>query len=216
MLLESPILTNHPRVGYLEDIKTALNKVNSIYFSWCNHKIVDNESCSEELQQDYCERVFAYELYHQIRCVMYSNPIYKNVYLNGETIKRNNFFTDIFDALPLLDSKFHGDKKDKCVPDLVLHKDLGSTEKEGQIYLAEIKMAQNKQALSDLWKLTLLKNSKLDFSFYIFIYAGKDVDEFRSELSSIDTSKLSLDIVCICTKFGQSKCMTLGEILENK
>lgn len=216
MLLESPILANHPEVDYLEDIKTALNKVNPIYFSWCNHKIVDNDSCSEELQQDYCERVFAYELYHQIRCVMYSNPIYQNVYLNGETIKRNKFFTDIFDTLPLLDSKFHGDKKDKCVPDLVLHKDLGSIEKEGQIYLAEIKMAQNKQALDDLWKLTLLKSSKLEFTFYIFIYVGKDIEEFRSELSSIDISKLSLDIVCICTKYGQSKCMTLGEVLENK
>lgn len=97
---------------------------------------------------------------------------------------------------------------------MVLHKDLGSIEKEGQIYLAEIKMAENKNALDDLKKLTALQKSKLNFTFYVFIYAGKNKDEFYDELSKIDTSNLAKDIVCICSKFGQSECMTLGEIIN--
>ena len=68
---------------------------------------------------------------------------------------------------------FKDDKNNKRIPDLVLHKDQGSINKEGQIYLAEIKMGDNKKALDDLEKLTALKNGKLAFEFYIFIYVGK-------------------------------------------
>jgi hypothetical protein len=74
-------------------------------------------------------------------------------------------------------------------------------------------MAENKNALDDLKKLTVLQKSKLNFTFYIFIYAGKNKDELYEELSKIDTSIVSKDIVCICSKFGESECMTFGEII---
>lgn len=217
MLFESPILSNHPNKEYLEDIKTALNNVNSVYYSWYNHKISNSEYPSEEYQKAYCERVFAYELYHQIRRIMDTNPAparYEDVYLNGETIKDNKFFTDIYEGLAELSPKFSDNTDNKRIPDLVLHKDLGSTEVEGQIYLAEIKMKDNKNALDDLKKLTLLEKSKLNFTFYIFIYAGKNIDELKEELSQKDTATLSKDIVCVCSKYGESQCMTLGEIIK--
>ena len=216
MLLESPILSDHPQKDYLEDIKFAINKVDRKYYNWYNHKLVNSEYPSEQFQKAYCERVFAYELYHQIRRIMDVSPAlprYKDVYLNGETVKDNKFFKDIYEGLAKLSPKFSEDKDNKRIPDLVLHKDLGSTEKEGQIYLAEIKMADNKDALDDLEKLSLLIESKLNFSFYIFIYAGKDIDEFKADLLKINVSSLSKKIVCICSKYGESKCMTLGEIL---
>lgn len=216
MLLESPELFYHRDKEYLEDIKTALNSVNSIYYTWYNHKIDNTDYSSEEYQKAYCERVFAYELYHQIRKIMDASPVpmrYKDVYLNGETIKDNKFFNDIYDGLKESNPKFNGENS-KRIPDLVLHKDLGSTEEEGQIYLAEIKMKDNKNALDDLEKLTLFEKSKLNFTFYIFIYAGKDVEEFKEDLSKIETSTLSKNIVCICAKCGESQCMTLGEILS--
>lgn len=216
MLLESPKLFNHQDKEYIEDILTALNSVNSIYYTWYNHKIDNTDYPSEAYQKAYCERVFAYELYHQIRKIMDANPAlarYKDVYLNGETIKDNKFFKDIYDGLEELNPKFNA-KNSKSIPDLVLHKDLGSTEAEGQIYLAEIKMKDNKNALIDLEKLTLFEKSKLNFTFYIFIYAGKNVEEFKEDLSKIETSTLSENIVCICAKYGESQCMTLGEILS--
>lgn len=216
MLLESPYLSKHKDKDYLDDIKAALNKVASVYYSWYNHKIANSEYPSEEYQKAYCERVFAYELYHQIRKIMDANPVpprYKDVYLNGETIKDNKFFTDIYAGLAEISPKYSSDKDNKRIPDLVLHKDLGSTKSEGQIYLAEIKMKDNENALDDLEKLTLLSKSKLNFTFYIFIYAGKNIEEFKDDLSKKDTSKLSQDIVCICSKYGESRCMTLGEIL---
>ena len=217
MLLESPFLSQHPYREYLEDIKCALKNVDSIYYRWTNHKVGETEFPSEEIEKAYCERVFAYELYHQIRKIMDVKPTptrYENVYLNGETIKDNKFFTEIYAGLAEISTNFSNDKDNKRIPDLVLHKDLGSTETEGQIYLAEIKMKDNENALDDLDKLTLLMKSKLNFTFYIFIYAGKNIDDFKADLSKRDTSYLSKNIVCICSKFGESKCMTLGEVLS--
>ncbi len=217
MLYESQILKENPKAEYLEDIKLVLKNVKSIYFNWYMHKPATDRTISEEIEKKHEEKVFAYELYHQIRKIMEENPVpdrYKNVYLNGEAIKDDKFFTDLYEGLSIFYKSFKDDKNNKRIPDLVLHKDQGSINKEGQIYLAEIKMGDNKKALDDLEKLTALKNGKLAFEFYIFIYVGKDVNEFKEELKQIDTSNYSKDIVCICTKYQQSTCNTLGELLE--
>ena len=211
-------LSQHSKAMYLEDLMCAIEKVESIYYKWYLHKISTNVKQSEEIRICHCESVFAYELYHQIRKIMESDPPlqrYEGVYLNGEAIKDDRFFTDLYEGLSKISTEFSDSENNKRVPDLVLHKDLGSTEKEGQIYLAEIKLGENKDALKDLTKLTLLQKSKLNFDFYIFIYVGKTIEELKSEIDNIDTSLLSKDIVCICTKFQEAKCMTLGEIIES-
>ena len=217
MLFESPSLSKCPNVEYLEDIKHALAKVESQYFGWYLHKSSSEVDFADDILRYNCERVFAYELYHQIRKIMEEDPIperYRKMYLNGEAIKDDRFFTDLYKGLSDICKDFNDDKDNKRIPDLVLHKDMGGIEEEGQIYLAEIKMEENDDALKDLLKLTCFENSNLNFDFYIFIYVGIDVDEFKKKLKKIDTSKLSKNIVCICTKYQHSTCNTLGELLE--
>ena len=215
-MIESNVLKDHPKVIYLDDLKVALKKVDPAYFNWCMHKPADDGSISEEIQSRNEERVFAYELYHQIRKIMESKSAskrYQGVFLNGEAIKDDKFFTNLYEGLSKVYKDINEDKSNKRVPDLVLHKDQGSNKAEGQIYLAEIKMGDNDKALDDLLKLSMLKDSKLNFDFYIFIYVRKTIDELKEELKKIDTSKLSKSIVCLCTKFQQAKCYTLGELI---
>ena len=196
-------LSNHPSVSFIQDLIDAIKKVDSNYFSWKLYK-------GEDTKDAYCERVFAYELYHQLRCIM--NPYntvenierYQGLTLNGETIKDNSFFNNLFSNL----------EQQRFIPDLVLHKDLGKVEEEGQIYLAEIKMSENVKALDDLAKLTMLSKSSLNFSCYIFIIVGKNKDELKQELGKIETENLSKDIVCICTKYGDASAHYLKEIIS--
>lgn len=196
------VLVNHPSVLYIQDLVDAIQKVDTDYYYWKLY----NEG---ETKEAYCERVFAYELYHQLRCIM--SPCntaenigrYQGLTLNGETIKDNSFFNNLFSNL----------YQQRFIPDLVLHKDLGKTDEEGQIYLAEIKMSENKEALDDLLKLTNLSKSNLKFSCYIFIYAGLNIEEFKEKLSKVKTNNLAKDIVCICVKQKEACALTLGEIL---
>ena len=157
----------------------------------------------------YCERVYAYELYHQLRkimeCPACMEEKYKGLTLNGEAIKSNTFFKDVFDGL----YEVNDGKEHKFIPDLILHKDLGSFENEGQIYLAEIKMEGNEKALDDLIKLTNLKKTKLSFDFYIFIYVGVSMRDFLSKVEKLGKEvikKIDDNIVCICTRFGEFEC----------
>ena len=106
-------------------------------------------------------------------------------------------------------------KEHKFIPDLILHKDLGTFEDEGQIYLAEIKMKGNKEALDDLTKLTNLKKTRLDFAFYIFIYVNMGMSDFISEVEKLGNKKIQTiddDIVCFCTEFGNYECKSFGLI----
>lgn len=202
-------LLNHSEVDYLNDLGVAIKNVGSEYFNW---KLKDSNEHEKEV---YCERVFAYELYHQLRIIM-DCPVcrekrYKGLTLNGEAIKSNTFFKEVFEGL----FKVNDGKEHKFIPDLILHKNLGKFEDEGQIYLAEIKMKGNKEALDDLDKLTNLKKTKLNFDFYIFIYVSISMDDFISEVEKLGNEviqNISDDIVCICTKFGEFECASFGMI----
>lgn len=186
---------------YVCDLKQAIKCVKKIYYRW---NLVKNASEKEkEAAISYCERVYSYELYHQFRKIMesYQNKNkYEDLYLSGEPIKNNKFFSDLFEEIV----RAYGDTQNTFVPDLVLHKDLGSTEEEGQIFLAEIKMAENRNALDDLSKLTKLQKSKLNFERYIFIYAGKNMQTLKEEIKkrySKNINEISDNIICICYEF---------------
>ena len=86
-----------------------------------------------------------------------------------EAIKDDKFFTNLYEGLSKVYKDINRDKSNKRVPDLVLHKDQGSNKAEGRICLAEIKMGDNDKAVDDLLKLSMLKDSKLHFDFYIFL-----------------------------------------------
>ena len=127
MEIKSSHLENDSFKVYLEDLCSALEEVSPEYKKWILYN-TDASGEVKETQESYCERVFAYELYHQIRRIMDVKPTlprYKDVYLNGETVKDNKFFKDIYEGLAKLSPKFSEDKDNKRIPDLVLHKNLG-------------------------------------------------------------------------------------------
>lgn len=202
-------LLNHPEVYYLNDLGVAIKNVGSEYFNW---KLKDSNG---HVKDAYCERVFAYELYHQLRkimeCPVCKEKRYNGLTLNGEAIKSNNFFKNVFEGL----YEVNEDKTHKFIPDLILHKDLGSFEHEEQIYMAEIKMKGNDEALGDLVKLTNLKKTKLNFEFYIFIYVNIDMSDFISEVEKLGNEEILTindEIVCFCTNFGAFECASFGQI----
>lgn len=202
-------LLNHSDVNYLKDLGCAMKNISSDYFSW---KLKNSIDCEKEV---YCERVYAYELYHQLRtimeCPVCNGKRYKGLTLNGEAIKSNTFFKDVFDGL----SEVNNGDENKFIPDLILHKDLGSFENEGQIYLVEIKMNGNRDYFNDLIKLTNLKKTKLNFDFYIFIYVNINMNEFISRVKTQKKEviqKINDDIVCFCTEFGDYECKSFGMI----
>ena len=218
MKIVSTWLDNHRQIDYLKDLMSALEQVHSVYRKWSLHKFSpDGET--EIIQDSYCERVFAYELYHQIRLIMEPKPgtiieRYNGVYINGEQVKTDCFFKNLFEGLFEVSDKFK-EKGNKIIPDLVLHKDLGSVESGDQIYLVEIKMGGNEDALCDLSKLSFLKQSNLRFDLYVFVYVDKSIDTLKSELKKIDTNGLSNEIVCICLVGEEAICYTLGDLLNN-
>jgi hypothetical protein len=218
MEIISSILKNDPQKQYLEDIMNALENVRNEYRRWTLYKVPSVNIESEDYQDSYCERVFAYELYHQIRLVIEPEPgkileRYQNVLLNGEQVKSDSFFKKLFEGLSKLDKRFKEEGNNRIIPDLVLHKDIGSIDKDSQIYLAEIKMGGNDKALDDLEKLTLLKRSNLSFHFYVFIYVDMSVENLLTKLMDHKKVEYAKDIVCICIKDGEAKCTTLGELL---
>ena len=141
---------------------------------------------SDTYKTQRAERVFAYELYHQYRCLMHNTD---QMILNGELYKD----TSIFDKL----NGF------KCYPDLVLHSDYTETSPNLQYFICEIKMAHNPNLLSDFTKLQKIKQTGLKFKYNIFICLGLSMQELKQKLSKQQKYVVhEMDIVCICKKNG--------------
>ena len=218
MEIKSSILSNDSFKGYLEDLCSALEKVSPAYKKWMQYN-TDDSGEVKETKESYCERVFAYELYHQLRSIMepcrgHVEDRYRELLLNGEQVKLDNFYRHLFEGLSKLSEKFKKEGDNKIIPDLVLHKDLGTIDKDGQIYLVEIKMGENPNALDDLEKLTLLNESELNFHFYIFVCVDKSVDELKEKILHKGIDVFSKNIVCICLEGNNAICTTLGELTK--
>ena len=220
MGINSSKLLNDELNVYLEDLCSALEKVTPQYRKWV---LYDTEPSSDtiETRESYCERVFAYELYHQLRLIMEPCPgyvleRYKNLLLNGEQVKNDNFYKNLFGKLSEITDKFKKGGNNKIVPDLVLHNKIGTIEENGQIYLVEIKMGENNNALDDLEKLTLLGKSELNSHFYIFVYVDKTINDLKKKILHKGFEAFSPDIVCICLEDNNATCTTLGDLIINK
>ena len=219
MEIKSSHLENDSFKVYLEDLCSALEEVSPEYKKWILYN-TDASGEVKETQESYCERVFAYELYHQLRLIMepcrgHVEERYRELILNGEQVKLDNFYKHLFEGLSKLSEKFKKEGENKIIPDLVLHKNIGTIDKDGQIYLVEIKMGENTNALDDLEKLTLLTKSELYFHFYIFVYVDKSIDELKEMILHKGVDVFSKNIVCICLESNNSICITLGELTEH-
>lgn len=219
MEIKSSHLENDSFKVYLEDLCSALEEVSPEYKKWILYN-TDASGEVKETQESYCERVFAYELYHQLRLIMepcrgHVEERYRELILNGEQVKLDNFYKNLFEGLSKLSEKFKKEGENKIIPDLVLHKNIGTIDKDGQIYLVEIKMGENTNALDDLEKLTLLTKSELNFHFYIFVYVGKSIDELKEMILHKGVDVFSKNIFCICLESNNAICTTLGELTEH-
>ena len=219
MEIKSSHLENDSFKVYLEDLCSALEEVSPEYKKWILYN-TDASGEVKETQESYCERVFAYELYHQLRLIMepcrgHVEERYRELILNGEQVKLDNFYKHLFEGLSKLSEKFKKEGENKIIPDLVLHKNIGTIDKDGQIYLVEIKMGENTNALDDLEKLTLLTKSELYCHFYIFVYVDKSIDELKEMILHKGVDVFSKNIVCICLESNNAICTTLGELTEH-
>jgi len=222
--------------GYLQDMLHAFGKVDSDYY------ISDPEYADSEKAQRLYERCFAYELYHQLRQIMgheSRKADYTKVKLNGETGKNSKTYKRLFLESPIaLDNIQLEDFINKCLkkykkfsPDLILHQASGF---DHQVYMAEIKMDTNNDALSDLKKLTDLRKNLRDLSnhtgenagfyFYLFIYTGNletKIEHVQNDTWNriSDITKTDHNIICLYRIKHQDnpkpvyKCMTLGEVV---
>ena len=187
---------------YLEDLQLALNNVNSRYYQLN----MNGEDGQKKIIQQY-ERMFAYELYHQLRLIIGEDgdeetpstllPRYEGVMLNGEMEKTVNRFMTLFrlvndkannsDMHATIREAFGG--KDSIMPDLILHE---ANSYNLQIYMVEVKMNDNNAYRSDLEKLTRFKHAfekyvkehfhekNPGFLLYIFIYEGNLLQKFQN------------------------------------
>ena len=142
----------------------------------------------------YAERVFAYELYHQFRCLMKNDC---NYYLNGEIKK-----------------KYIKEIEKICYPDLVLHGNHDSIEKGTQYFLCEIKMASNSNLLEDLKKIAKLSESELYFQEYIFLCVGLSKEELEKKFVNCKIEDCNVETLCICRKNSVIEIFRLGEFVK--
>ncbi len=220
---------------YLKDLLKALDKVDSSYYVINYMEDYDHET----IEKIY-ERMFAYELYHQLRLIIGEREDvlkrYLDVTLNGEMPKSCAHYKRLLygqnqpsgnKRLDKLIKKCFG-QKDRLTPDLILH-EAGNLDQ--QVYLVEIKMANNDCYYKDFEKLTNLKkcleelgkiercDKTPDFNFYIFVYEG-DLEfklSYSKEAYSIvcDESKVNRNIVCYYRIGNEFQCCTLAEVIKN-
>ena len=144
-MLEIVSTVKDDQCHYIDDLLLSLSGVDNFYYSYTTPKG----------NIKYPERVFAYEVYHQLRDIMQEKTEkYDDVYLNGEQQKSSEVVDDL----------------SKCTPDLILHRRIYDCKQEDQLWLCEIKMKGNPDAMSDLMKFE--KMEALNFQCYIFLYAG--------------------------------------------
>ena len=190
----------------IEDLMYALEHVDEKYVKWhmgqrkeggiTENLGEDEGNMLQSPKESYCERVFAYELYHQFRKLMCDNKRYNSLLFNGEQRKDETFYDDLFKEL---------EGYDYVIPDLILHEALGNKDiHDGQILYIEIKTVNNENVFSDLKKLSELTKSPLNFYYYIFIYVDGTIKDLKDKVKGVKKKRayneLDDNILCICVK----------------
>ena len=225
-IIESNKASNNNDVSYnyYIDICTALQNVKKEYYTFAYHN-----------EHKLYERMFAYELYHQIRVIIdeknkSGNKDYEGVYLNGEPDKSLGQYQELANAENELNNNENNNENNECEklnnvfrPDLVLHI---PDKTKAQQYIAEIKMLSNDKVVSDFQKMSdYIKRLKPKFKMHFLIYIVDGIDDvedkLKNELKSkiekrkINPEDLSRDIICIeASGENDIRTRTLGDILD--
>lgn len=177
---------------YMDDFLLALCNVDISYYMYSPAHTGNADRIREEV---YTERIFAYEFYHQYRCIMDSDDKkkrYIGISLNGEQTKTREVVPEL----------------EKCAPDLVMHKSIGAADPDGQLWLCEIKMAKSYNPLSDITKFHDM--ASLYFKENIFLFAGACKERLLLYIKNkVESGEISSEndgnVICICSS---CKCVT--------
>ena len=164
-------------LDYIYDIVEAIQKVDDKYRQWEYHN-----GNSQKI-----ERVFAYELYHQLRLMTHSNSKYKDLRIDGEISKE---VYQEMETCGLPDLKIL--KHYRFSPDMVIHHAQTDRKEENQIAIIEIK---TKNIHPDELKKTILKLNYyirvLNFQYAIFISVNTEFDKVSKQLRCCFDNPLS-------------------------
>ena len=171
---------------YMDDFLDALGNVDPGYYMFSPAHTGNADRVREEV---YTERIFAYEFYHQYRCIMDSDDKkkrYIGISLNGEQTKTREVVPDL----------------ERCAPDLVMHKEIGAVDPDGQLWLCEIKMAKSNNPLSDITKFHDM--ASLHFKEKVFLFAGACKERLLLYIKNkVETGEISPEndgnVICICS-----------------
>jgi hypothetical protein len=147
---------------YFKDLLISLLNVSHEYVSWQYGLTANNTQM--------CERVFAYEFYHQWRKLS-ENFHYEGVILNGEIRKDRSVYRDTVGII---------------YPDLILHEQQNNLNR--QLIACEIKTSKNlehtngrKALKKDLIKLSNLKTQLL-FNYCVFVQVLDNSECFQESI----------------------------------
>jgi hypothetical protein len=164
---------------YLEDLIAALEQVNSQYCHW--------PIAGSRIQEG--ERVFAYELYHQLRIVAITKPqLYQDIRYDGEINK--SFREEFFYCRCTLEAQLRADIRHRISarfsPDLVLHRGQIDRNPENQKLIIEIKTGElkPKPLAKDILKLNHFLRT-LNFECGYFIAVNVSLSEVSSQLRNL-------------------------------
>ena len=171
MNLSRIFLQDNPpfNLTYLNDLAEAVIRVDESYCNWEARHIVLQKS----------ERVFAYELYHQLKLLTIGHSRYDNVRFDGEIGKQ------ISQHAHNCGYNINTNQLDYS-PDLVLHKSQTDNQTNNQKLIVEIKARNvtDDDMAKDIIKLNHYI-SALNFQYAIFISANTNIVTIKQKLKRI-------------------------------
>lgn len=136
------------------------------------------------------ERVFCYELYHQMRCLQNRRELGKWI-INGEIDKRGQ-------------QSFNNEN-----PDFIFH----SQGNNKNYIVIEVK-TNTKNHDGDFVKIKKMMSNSINYKYGIFILIGWDMKWFKNYRESIIDDFQSENIFVICRKDNNTEIATLKELKE--
>ena len=155
----------------------------------------DYYSCEDiSHKTQYAERVFCYELYHQLRNLMPNFAV--DWRIDGEITKYLTCFKDY--GLKLKD-----ENKKKVIPDLVIHEGQHTTTNDHLVI--EVKNSPNKiEMTGDIVKLlNYVDEGKFNYSCGVYLQVNRSFDDLRNDIVeklgnlSSEHEKPSSKIICM-------------------
>ena len=148
-----------------EDVKWFLNKLQCACESIGKEYFTFQSAVENEGTMKYKERVYAYELYHQLRCNLYD----RGYTLHGEYFKHKT---------PLIPNNIRGKS-----PDLIVHVPESNSENLAVIEIKRVDPFYKSEVMKDLNKLSSFLNKPTCYKIGIELFFGEyDLNAFKRKI----------------------------------